>query len=85
MRLATELVTDEYAYGGDNDGSALKLVEGGPRALSGAIAKQNPDAYRINTPVVATLGVRGTEFDVRLREADCRPEQRRLAFGAPTG
>ncbi len=83
VRPATELVIDEYAYGGDNDGSTLKLVKGGLRALTGAIAKQNPDAYRINTPV-ATLGVRGTEFDVRLCEADCAPEQELLAFGAPT-
>ena len=70
VRPGTVLVIDEYAYGGDNDGAALKLVKGGLRALTGAIAKQNPDAYRVNTPV-ATLGVRGTEFDVRLCEQDC--------------
>ncbi len=82
VRPGTELVIDEYAYGGDSDGSTLKLVKGGLRALTGAIAKQNPDAYRINTPV-ATLGVRGTEFDVRLCEADCEPEQQLVAYGAP--
>ncbi|NIV75280.1 MAG: hypothetical protein GWN37_10705, partial [Gammaproteobacteria bacterium] len=46
VRPGSVLVIDEYAYGGDNDGSALKLVKGGLRALTGAIAKTNPDAYR---------------------------------------
>ena len=73
VRPGTALVIDECAHGGDSDGSTLKLVEGGLRALTDAIAKQNPDAYRINTPG-ATLGVRGTEFDVRPCEADCVAE-----------
>lgn len=77
VRPGTVLVIDEYAYGGDNDGSALKLVKGGLRALTGAIAKQNPDAYRVNTPV-ATMGVRGTEFDVRWCDEECVREEERL-------
>ncbi len=78
VRPGTVLVIDEYAYGGDNDGAALKLVKGGLRALTGAIAKQNPDAYRVNTPV-ATLGVRGTEFDVRWCEGEeCAREEELL-------
>ncbi len=78
VRPGTMLVIDEYAYGGDNDGSALKLVKGGLRALTGAIAKQNPDAYRVDTPV-ATLGVRGTEFDVRWCDEQCAEEEQRQA------
>ncbi len=62
--------------GGDNDGSALKLVKGGLRALTGAIAKQNPDAYRVDTPV-ATLGVRGIEFDVRWCDEQCADKEQR--------
>ncbi len=77
VRPGSVLVIDEYAYGGDNDGSALKLVKGGLRALTGAIAKTNPDAYRVNTPV-ATMGVRGTEFDIRLCEQDCGEEEHSL-------
>lgn len=74
VRPKSVLVIDKYAYGSDNDGSTLDLIKGGLRALTGAIAKNNPDAYRVNTPV-ATLGVRGTEFDVRLCEAECEGEE----------
>ncbi len=77
VRPDSVLVIDAYAFGGNNDGSALNLVKGGLRALTGAIAKTNPDAYRVNTPV-ATLGVRGSEFDVRLCGEDCAAEQSQL-------
>jgi hypothetical protein len=56
---------DEYAYkqgGGKNDNkSVMALVKGGFRTITGAIPKENPDGYKINTPV-ATIGVRGTEY-----------------------
>lgn len=52
----------------------LGLVKGGMRAVSGDIAKQGPTAMRIQTNT-AILGVRGTEFDARICEADCAAEQ----------
>jgi hypothetical protein len=41
--------------------SATELLKGGMRFISGAIARENPEAVRIDTPV-ATIGIRGTEF-----------------------
>ena len=52
----------------------LGLVKGGLRAVSGDIAKQSPTAMRIQTNT-AILGVRGTEFDARICDADCAAEQ----------
>ena len=52
----------------------LGLVKGGLRAVSGDIAKQGPTAMRIQTNT-AILGVRGTEFDARICDADCAAEQ----------
>jgi hypothetical protein len=44
--------------------SILEFVKGAFRAISGLIAKDNPDNYEFITPV-ATIGVRGTDFGAR--------------------
>ena len=54
----------------------LRLLRGGFRALTGAISKRNPNAFKVAT-AVATIGIRGTEFDARLCEAtECDEENR---------
>ena len=54
----------------------LRLIRGGFRALTGAISKRNPNAFKVGT-AVATIGIRGTEFDARLCEAsECDEENR---------
>jgi len=56
----------------------LSLLRGGFRALTGVISKRNPDAFRINTSV-ATIGIRGTEFDARICEgSECDDEERAI-------
>lgn len=51
--------------------AAVSLLQGGLRAVSGFISKKNPGAFKVKTPV-ATIGIRGTEFDARLCEQnDC--------------
>jgi hypothetical protein len=55
---------DEYNYkkGGATENKAvMNLVKGGFRTITGAIPKENPEGYKMNTPV-ATIGVRGTEY-----------------------
>lgn len=57
-------------------GSALmRLLKGGLRTVTGAIAKRNPNSYRIET-LTATIGVRGTSFDARICADDCAREIR---------
>jgi hypothetical protein len=68
----------------DNNGSSsqpsavLDLLRGGLRLFTGLIGKLNPGGYRLNTPV-ATIGIRGTEFNTRLCNTDCAAEERILA------
>ena len=51
-----------YAKGKPQDNrSTMELLKGGMRFISGTMAKENPEAIRIDTPV-ATIGIRGTEF-----------------------
>ncbi len=46
--------------------SAMRLIEGGFRTITGLIAKNSPVDYQVNTPV-ATIGVRGTDYAVYLK------------------
>jgi len=44
-----------------------RLLQGGFRTITGLISKRHPEAYRVETPV-ATIGVRGTQYEVALAE-----------------
>lgn len=59
----TDIDISKYEYdASNNDGStALMLVKGSLRYLSGLIAKKNPESFKLDTPV-ATVGIRGTDF-----------------------
>lgn len=60
----TQFKVEDYNFTGKADGSErgfFRLVEGGLRAITGAIGHTNRASYKMNTPV-ATIGIRGTEF-----------------------
>jgi hypothetical protein len=66
VRPNSAVLIEDYAYNGtDDDTATLNLVSGGLRVITGAMAKSNPENYRVRTPV-ALMGVRGTEFAVML-------------------
>jgi hypothetical protein len=66
VRPDTTLLIEQYLYNGnENDEATLNLVSGGLRVITGAMAKSNPENYKVRTPV-ALMGVRGTEFSIML-------------------
>ncbi|MEE4217698.1 MAG: FecR domain-containing protein [Xanthomonadales bacterium] len=66
VRPDSTLIIEAYLYNGDDgDEATLSLVEGGLRVITGAMAKSNPENYKVRTPV-ALMGVRGTEFSIML-------------------
>lgn len=66
VRPDSKLVIETYLYAGnDSDEATLNLVSGGLRVITGAMAKTNPENYKVRTPV-ALMGVRGTEFSIQL-------------------
>ena len=66
VRPDSTMIIEAYLYNGDDgDEATLSLVEGGLRVITGAMAKSNPENYKVRTPV-ALMGVRGTEFSVQL-------------------
>ena len=61
-----------------SENALFRLLRGGFRAITGIISKQKPDAFKVTTSV-ATLGIRGTEFDARLCEGtECDEENREV-------
>ena len=52
------------ADGGDKDRSILDLIKGTVRSITGWIGKYNRAAYEIRTPILVTIGVRGTDHEV---------------------
>jgi hypothetical protein len=66
VRPDSKLIIESYLYAGnDGDEATLNLVSGGLRVITGAMAKTNPENYKVRTPV-ALMGVRGTEFSIML-------------------
>ena len=84
IRPDSKLVVEQYAFTETDNGALLDLVKGGLRCITGGIAKKRPESYRVKAGV-ATLGVRGTEFSLRICDDDCAQEELRLADGQLAG
>ena len=78
IRPNSSFAVEEMNAKKDSTASAvLRLFRGGLRAITGYISKKNPNGYKLRTSV-ATIGIRGTEFDTRLCQNDCESENTRL-------
>lgn len=55
---------------GGGESAFFSLLKGGFRAISGLIGHVNHQNYRVRTPV-ATIGIRGTDYEARLCQGDC--------------
>lgn len=78
MRADSKFVLQNYEYKPDAPANepagsmAIGLLKGGLRTLTGIIPKRNTDAAKVIT-TSATVGIRGTDFDVRLCQKDDCP------------
>jgi hypothetical protein len=74
VRPESTLVVQKYQFEKEapsQDNILLQLLKGGIRALTGAIGKRgNADAYQLRAST-ATVGIRGTDYSVRLCQQDC--------------
>ncbi|MCH8958323.1 MAG: FecR domain-containing protein [Proteobacteria bacterium] len=91
LRPSTEFVIEEFSYAGSDAGTAdsqdrsfFSLVKGGFRSITGAVGKKDKSAYRVRTPV-ATIGIRGTDYDAVYCEAACEPGDTGLYVGVTEG
>jgi len=67
----SKLKLDEYRYKEDSDDNAvfMSVVQGFFRTVSGLVGKNNPEAYRVETPL-SSIGIQGTEYQVLIKEKD---------------
>lgn len=74
LKPGTRIKLDKYNYvesQPENDALTYSLVQGGLRAISGAIGKRgNQDAYQAKTPA-GNIGIRGTQFIIISCEGGC--------------
>ena len=80
LRPETVFKLEEYAFNAENEeGNALlRLFKGGLRSITGLISKKQLGKYRLQTSL-ATIGIRGTEFEARLCAQDCLEEAARIS------
>jgi hypothetical protein len=79
VRPNSEMLVQQYRYsqGASDNNMLLSLVRGGLRTLTGLMTKNAPSAAKIQT-ATATVGIRGTDFDIRVCAADCAAESAKV-------
>lgn len=75
LRPNTRFAVTQFSQRPGEEAIAMQLLRGGLRAITGLVSKAGPDRLRLQTST-ATIGVRGTDFDARICEGECRGEQR---------
>ena len=76
LRANTEYVVEKYRFEqgkAAEDGFVARLLKGGFRMITGALGRRSPSAVGISANT-ATIGIRGTDFGVRLCGAPCAAE-----------
>ena len=73
LRPNSQFMIEKFTYDKatpQEDSAVLRLLKGGLRTITGVVGKRKADSYQFNT-VVATIGIRGTEFGVLFCASDC--------------
>ncbi len=74
MRPESQLKVESYKFNEQKpaeDNFVFRMLKGGLRTVTGLIGKRgNRDAYSLRT-ATATVGIRGTQFDLRVCAANC--------------
>ncbi|MFK7863214.1 MAG: FecR domain-containing protein, partial [Pseudohongiellaceae bacterium] len=63
------LVEYRYEQNTDSDSVSLELLQGGFRTITGTVGDQRKEAYRANIANFATIGIRGTSYEVSITNA----------------
>ena len=58
------------AAGDGEDSAVMELIKGGMRTITGAVGGGDEQEYEVKTPV-ASIGIRGTQYVLRLCQGDC--------------
>lgn len=83
LRANTVFKVDRYEDEPGKEGALMQLFRGGFRAVTGLIAKAGGERFKVRAPT-ATIGVRGTDFSVRICDAECRAQNQGASRSART-
>lgn len=78
---------EQYRYRGLPDGresSVLILERGGMRSVTGLIGKEDPEAYRLGTPLTTTA-IEGESYKARLCSEACQADEQGLYITTTSG
>lgn len=78
LRPNTTFAIDKFSMTTGQESAFFRLLKGGLRAITGSIAKSNPQAARVST-ATSMIDIRGTSFDTRICDVDCARELRSSA------
>ncbi len=83
IRPGSSFVVEGYQFDKDKpagDKAVFGLVKGSLRAVTGQVSKRgDPNAYKMKTPA-ATIGVRGTSYDLKVCQDNCPGLQNGVYF-----
>ena len=70
LKELTEFSVIAYQYNNntETDSVSIRLIQGGFRTITGAIGDQNKEAYQASVADFATIGIRGTDYEVSISE-----------------
>lgn len=80
LRPSTEFIIEKFHYVADGEktsqlgeepASFFALIKGGFRSITGAVGRADKSDYRVRT-AVATIGIRGTDYDALICAGDCQ-------------
>lgn len=74
LQPGTEFKIADYSFreaGKPDESAVFSLIKGGVRAITGLVGRRAKTDYRMDT-VVATIGIRGTEFQAILCSSSCK-------------
>lgn len=75
---STEFRISDYTFNADKPAEArasFSLLKGAFRTVTGMIGQHARDNYTVKAGVVATIGIRGTHYRLRLCNQDCADEK----------
>ena len=87
LKPDSEFRIEAYAFTGNTDGSeraVFRLVRGGFRTVTGQVGQVNRDTYQVLT-TQATIGIRGTHYQLQICGARPMPRQPKRAIRPQPG
>jgi hypothetical protein len=81
LKPNTTIAIGEFNTKEGEESGCVNLVKGGLRTVTGLIGQKRPEAFQVDTPI-ASIGIRGTDFILRICAEDECVEDEQSYFGS---